>query len=389
MKDETKLTKVGGEFRNPYGYVNPPIFKGSTVLYETVQDIELSQNDSLKKNPPVYGRFGNPTGNSFEKAMAEIENGYDTVSTCSGLAAVTTSLLAFVKSKDHILIPDSVYWPTKNFCLGLKNLGVEVEFYHPQMGAKIETLIRPETKVIYLESPGSILFEIQDVPAIVEVAKRYKIITMIDNTCSTPLNFKPLNFGVDISLHSATKFISGHSDSFLGVIICNEATYPVVRKFSMLLGQCASSEDMYQGLRGLRTMAARMQKQEQNALTIAKWLRNRNEVEQVFYAPLERGENNLLWKRDFQGASSLFSILLKPQFSKNHVDQMLNSLKIFGMGFSYGGFESLIVPMDPNHWRKYPVISTGQKLLRIYIGLEHVDDLINDLESAFKFFLKR
>lgn len=381
---DTKLVQVGSEPEQQYGFVNPPIYRGSTVLYSSIQSMEESQQDRLKRKLPAYGRFGSPTCRAFELALNELEGGFTAVCTVSGLAAITTAILAFVQAGDHILVSDSVYLPTRNFCNSLQRFGISAEYYDPCLGAGIKELLRPHTRLVFMESPGSMTFEIQDVPAISELCRARGIVTLIDNTWATPLFLKPLSLGVDVVVHSATKYITGHADSILGAIVCNEATYPEVRSTAIRLGQCAGADDVYLGLRGLRTLSVRLRQHQQQGLMLAEWLAERAEVSEVLHPGLPGYAGHALWKRDFKGASGLFGIVLRADFGKAAVDALLEALQLFGLGHSWGGFESLIVPGDPRAYR-LPGHWQGQgQLLRIHAGLEDIHDLKADLSEGFR-----
>lgn len=384
---ETTLIRVGNVPERQKGFVNPPLYRGSTVLYDSVSEMENSQMDGLKRTAPVYGRFGTPTTRSFEVAMTELEGGYDAVCTVTGLSAITTAILSFVQTGDHLLISDSVYLPTRNFCESLRRFGIDVEYYDPEIGHDIKNFFRPQTKLVFLESPGSLTFEIQDVPEIAKACRARGIVTMIDNTWATPCFYRPMEFGVDVVIHAATKYITGHSDSFLGVIVCNEACFTTVRSQAIRLGQCAGAEDIQLGLRGLRTLSLRLRKHQEQALGLAQWLSRRSEVAEVFHPALPGSVGHDLWKRDFKGSSGLFSIILQEGYEKSRVDTMLNVLRLFGLGHSWGGYESLIVPAQPEvyrtkgRWRKRGV------LLRLHAGLEDLEDLKADLAEGFRWLV--
>ncbi len=381
---ETTLIHSGNSPQDQNGFVSPPLYKASTVLYKSIEHLEESARDPMKNVGTVYGRFGTPSTRNFESAICQLESAYGAVCTGTGLSAITTAILAFAKSGAHILISDSAYFPTRRFCNSLRRFGVEVEYYDPLIGSRIERLIRPQTRLVYMESPGSLTFEVQDVPAIVAVCRQYGIVSMIDNTWATPLFFQPLKLGVNISIHSATKYITGHADSFLGIIACDDLTYSEVRACAIDLGQMASADDVHLGLRGLRTLAVRLRQHSEQALALAQWLKDRPEVETVFHPALAGGLGHENWKRDFSGSSGLFSIELKKKFQKNQVNQMVNALKIFGIGHSWGGFESLIVPADPSSFRTTGHWANKGEILRLHVGLENLQDLKADLENAFR-----
>ncbi|MBU8899580.1 cystathionine beta-lyase [Corallococcus sp. M34] len=381
---DTTLIHVGSNPAQQHGFVNPPLYRGSTVLYGSVQSMEETARDRLKRTLPAYGRFGSPTCRALESALAELEGGYASVCTVSGLAAITTAILAFVETGDHILVSDSAYMPTRNFCDSLRRFGIEAQYYDPCIGGAIEALLRPNTRLVFLESPGSMTFEVQDIPAISEVCRARGIVTLVDNTWATPLFLNPLTLGVDVVIHSATKYITGHADSLLGAIVCNEAIYPLVRASSIRLGQCAGADDVYLGLRGLRTLTVRLRQHQHQALTLAHWLVERREVAEVLYPALPGDRGHALWKRDFKGASGLLGVVLQPHHDKASVDAMLNALRLFGLGHSWGGFESLIVPGDPSAYRLPGQWQRSGALLRIHVGLEDMADLKADLAEGFR-----
>lgn len=362
------------------GTVNLPPFRASTILFEDVEDLNSGDPDWTKTR---YGRTGNPSSHAFEEAMAELEGGYRAVSFGSGLQAITTALQAFVRLGDHLLVTDSCYGPTREFCRDMLTAqGVEVEFYDPLVAGGIEALFRPNTRAVFLESPGSLSFEVQDVPAIARAARSRGIVTMVDNTWAAGWFFKPLAHGVDISIQAATKFIAGHADSNLGIAVCNEATYRPIKKAAILLGACAGSEDLYLGLRGLRTLGVRMERHQQTGLTLATWLTSRPEVARVVFPALPDDPGHALWKRDFTGACGLFTVELKP-IPRRAMAAMVDGLRLFGIGFSYGGFESLILPTSPAKSRSATEFKAEGPLVRIHCGLEEPADLIADLEQGF------
>lgn len=380
---DTKLTHLYKDPAAKDGFVNPPLYRGSTVLYQSVKHMEEVNADSLKLTAPAYGRFGTPASRLLEDTLNELEGGHGTVLTNSGLSAITTAILSLVKSGDHMLITDSCYWPTRNFSNFLQGLGIEAQYYDPCIGSAISTLIKSNTRLVFMESPGSMTFEVQDVPAIVKVCKERGVSTLIDNTWATPLYFHPLKFGVDISIHAATKYISGHADSFLGAIICSEEHFAKVRGTSIRLGQCAAPEDVNLSLRGLRTLSTRLRTHQAGALKLAAWLIDRKEVKEVLYPALPGSKGHEIWKRDFTGASGLFGMILNQDYKKHQVNAMVDGLKLLGLGHSWGGFESLILPGHPETFRLENSWMDKGPLLRIHVGLEDVRDLVGDLESGF------
>ena len=379
-RDRTKLTHSGNHPFDNHGIVNPPVYHASTVLYPTVADMELKE-----KNPfdyITYGRNGTPTTSAFEDAVAAIEEADHAISLPSGLAACAGALLSFLKAGDHVLMTDSAYGPTRRFCdQQLARLGIATTYYDPLIGAGIASLIQPNTRVIYLESPGSHTFEVQDVPAICKAAHERDCVTMIDNTWASPLFFKPFRHGIDISIHAATKSICGHSDAMIGVITMKEAHYKTAWTQIKGMGYCAGPDDCYLALRGLRTMNARLTQHQETALRVAKWLQARPEVERVLHPALPGCPGHELFKRDFLGSSGLFSIVLKP-CSHGQLAAMLDGLQFFGMGYSWGGYESLIVISHVENIRTVTPWKGDGPLLRLHCGLEDPDDLIADLEAG-------
>lgn len=378
----SRLIHAGSQPSQQHGYVNPPVVRASTVIYDDLAALDASQADPLRLNLPAYGRFGTPTVQAFEAALSELEGGHAAVVTCSGLAAITTAILSFVRAGDHLLVSDSVYLPTRKFCDSLAAFGVVTEYYDPHLGAGIEVLLRPNTRLVYMESPGSTTFEVQDVPAVSRVCRSRDVVTVIDNTWATPLFCRPLDLGADVVVHSASKYLTGHADSILGAIVCTEHTFAAVRGAAIRLGQCAGADDAYLGLRGLRTLGVRLRQHQQQALDLASWLQLRDEVSDVIYPALPGDPGHLLWRRDFTGAAGLFGVILNPRFEPPAVHAMLGRLRLFALGHSWGGYESLIVPAHPGPQRLPGQWSERGALLRLHIGLEDVDDLRADLAAG-------
>ncbi len=375
LKPATRLISAARDF-SEHGIVSPAVYHASTILYPTYE--------ALKERKQIYqyGRRGTPTSRSVEAAIATLENGFASKVSPSGLAAITTTLLAFLKPGDHLLVPDAVYAPVRTFCDGLlKNWGVTTEYYDPLLGGAISAFMRPTTRIVYCESPGSQTMEVQDIPAIAGVAHKRGAIVVVDNTWSGGRYFDVFAHGGDISVHAATKYIVGHSDAMMGAVTCNEATWPRFKDAYETLGQFAGPDDMYLTLRGLRTIDVRLERHMNNALAIADWLRGRSEVEEVLHPGLPGAQGHELWKRDFTGASGLFSVVLKPQ-SEAALGAFLDGLELFGMGYSWGGFESLCVPFKPLRTAK-PWSRQGT-CLRFHIGLEDPDDLKADIEAGFQ-----
>jgi cystathionine beta-lyase len=381
-RPDTLLVSAGRDPQTNHGVVNPPVYHASTIVFPTVAELHASQK---KRDPRKtrYGRHGTPTTFALEEAIASLEGGAEAIAMGSGVAAITAVLTAFVKTGDHLLMVDTAYGPTRRFCdTVLKRFGVATTYYDPRIGAGIAELIRPNTRLIFLESPGSLTFEVQDVPAIAAVARKSGIVTAMDNTWATPFYFKPLAHGVDVSVLSATKYIGGHSDLMMGLITTTEAAYQPIRRAVEDFGGSAAPDDCYLALRGYRTLGVRLSRHQENGLKLAQWLYRRPEVARVLHPALPDSPDHALWRRDFTGASGLFAIELKP-VAGPAVEAMLDGLELFGMGYSWGGFESLILPADPSHYRTAVPWTAPGPLLRIHAGLEDPQDLIADLEAGF------
>ncbi|TGR33376.1 cystathionine beta-lyase [bacterium M00.F.Ca.ET.141.01.1.1] len=368
----TRLAHSGNNPHDYFGFVNPPVVHASTVLFPNAAAM------AARNQKYTYGTRGTPTTDALAQAIDALEGSAGTIVVPSGLAAVTIPLLAFVSAGDHLLIVDSVYHPTRNFAdTMLKRLGVEVEYYAPRIGAGIAALIKPNTKVVFTESPASNTFEVQDIPAIAKAAHAAGAIVMMDNTWATPLYFRPLDHGVDISIHAATKYPAGHSDVLLGTVSANEACWKQLYESFCTLGCCSGPDDVYQVLRGLRTMGVRLDHHQRSALAIASWLESQPGVARVLHPALPSHPDHDLWKRDFCGSSGIFSIVLAGGGQREQ-HAFLDALRIFGLGYSWGGYESLAVPV----WLVDRVVAKGPyegPLIRLQIGLEDVDDLKADI----------
>jgi cystathionine beta-lyase len=377
----TEVAHLGRDPKQHLGAVNTPVYRATTILFDTVAELEAAERGEYRGI--TYGLHGLPTVTDLQAAMAQLEGGYAALAVPSGLAAITLALLGTTRAGDHVLVTDAVYGPTRRFCDNqLKRFGVEVSYYDPLAGEGVEREFRSNTRVVFTESPGSLTFEVQDVPAIAEVAHAKGALVMLDNTWATPLGFPAFARGVDISLHAGTKYLGGHSDVLIGLVVCSEAAYRGLHRLWTDMGVSASSDDAFLALRGLRTLAVRLERHAQNALTIARWLRERPEVDEVIFPALPGSRGHELWQRDFTGACGLFGVILKP-VAKAHVDAMLDSLQLFKMGWSWGGFESLIIPANIERAKRTIRWDAGGPYLRLHVGLESVDDLIADLADGF------
>ena len=383
MKQDTKIVTTGRDPEANHGVVNAPVYHASTITFPTVAALEEAAHLRFKPGETYYGRYGTPTTFGFEESVAALEGGYRTVTTGSGKAAIVAALTAFLEAGDHLLMVDTTYGPTRSFCdKFLTRYGIETSYYDPLIGDGIGALIRPETKVVFTESPGSQTFEVQDIPAIADAAHEAGCVVMIDNTWASPLYFKPFAHGCDVSIQAATKYIVGHSDAMMGTITTTEAVHDQVRHAAFELGACAGPDDVYLAQRGLRTISVRLERHMRSGIAVAEWLRARPEVDRVLHPALPDDPGHALWKRDFEGASGLFGVVLK-QAPKAAVAAMLDGLKLYAMGYSWGGYESLIIPTDPAPMRTATPWTAAGPALRLHIGLEDVDDLIADLDAGF------
>ena len=383
-KPATRIVTAGRRAEWTQGIVNPPVWRASTILYDTVADLrDGMRGDS--HHQLHYGRRGTPTQWSLADALTELEPGAEgTFLYCSGVAAVTAALLSVLRPGDELLLVDSAYDPTTSFASGfLKRFGITTRHYDPMIGAGIADLIGDNTRAILLESPGSLTFEVQDVPAIVAAAKARGVVTLLDNTWATPLLFPAIERGIDLSILACTKYVVGHSDVMLGSVTAGLGFYDRLRTTSRQLGQVASPDDCWLGARGLRTMAVRLKQHEASALSVARWLADRPEVATVLHPALPTCPGHEFFVRDFKGASGLFSFALKDADEASRA-AFIDTLRLFGIGYSWGGFESLALPVDPR--RALGTTDHGGPLVRLHIGLEDIDDLIADLDHGFAAF---
>lgn len=365
--------------RDPFtssGFVNGPVYRGSTVLFPTLEKLKT------RDQPYTYGRRGNPTTTELEGALSDLEGGHRTILTASGYQAVTTAILAFVQAGDHILVTDSVYQPTRAFCdKHLSRMGVSTTYYDPLIGGAVADLITDKTRLVFTESPGSQTFEVQDIRAIAAAAKARGCWVLMDNTWASPLFFKPFQHGVDVSIHALTKHIVGHSDALLGAVIANARATPHVLAAREVLGVCPGSEETWLALRGLRTLDVRLARHQASALKVARWLSTHPAVARVLHPALPGCPGHELWARDFTGACGLFSVVLHPM-SERQLAAMLDHMRYFAMGYSWGGFESLVIPFDPRSYRTATSWDAPGPALRLHIGLEDVADLVRDLDQG-------
>jgi cystathionine beta-lyase len=382
----TRLSHAGRAGTKTHGFVNPPLHRGSTVLYENMAQRRAFMRSRFDQ-ALSYGLNGSATHHALENVIAEIEGGTRCQIVSTGLAACTVPLLAYLGAGDHVLVPDSVYGPVRSFCDGmLKRLGISTTYYRPEAtAAELAPLFRPNTRVLYLESPGSHSFEVQDVPALAACAHAREAAVLMDNTWGIHA-FQPFAHGVDVSIQALTKYVVGHSDVLLGSITTREeAHWRRVRDAALLLGQYASPDDCWLALRGLRTMAVRLDRQMQSGLEVAAWLAARPEVFRVLHPALPGAPGHDLWKRDFTGACSLFGVVFHPEFSVERTHRLVDSLKLFGIGASWGGYESLALPTTGFVARTAEGLDMfGGPMVRFHIGLEDPADLIADLEHAFR-----
>jgi cystathionine beta-lyase len=375
----TTLVTAGRDPKAYHGFVNPPVYHASTVLYPSAEDYVAHRSRYQ------YGRRGTPTTEALEQALQELEgpNCAGVSLLPSGLAAISSALLSVVHAGDHVLVTDSAYGPTRNFCEQvLTRLGVTTGYYDPAIGGAITELLRPNTRLVYLESPGSLSFEMQDTAAIAKAAHDKGVLVLMDNTWATPLYFRPLDHGVDLAIQAGTKYIGGHSDVMLGTVSANAATVATLKNTVRLSGLCEGPDDVYLGLRGLRTLGVRLERHYESGLAVARWLEARPEVLRMLHPALPNHPGHTIWKRDFTGASGLFSMVLKP-VPQTAYYAFLDTLELFGIGASWGGYESLAIPFDCAPFRTAKPWAPGGPTVRFHIGLEAVEDLLEDLERGF------
>ncbi|HLZ67697.1 MAG TPA: cystathionine beta-lyase [Aliidongia sp.] len=380
-KPGTVAVHAGRDPQAQFGMINPPVWHASTVLFPTLDALDRAVEQPFEGL--VYGLFGTPTAKALEEAVAAMEHADRAIAVGSGLAAIAVAIMPFVQAGDHLLVSDGAYGPTRHLCQSwFRRWGIETTYYDPMIGAGIAELIRPNTRLIHLETPSSLTFEVPDIPAIVQAAKARGVRTVVDNTWASPIFCQPMDFGVDAVILAGTKYIAGHSDVVIGFVATTEESWLPIKQAAAEFGHHATPDDCYLTLRGLRTAAVRLRQHEKSALEIAHWLSGRPEVRRVLHPALPDHPGHAHWRRDFTGSSGLFAIELRP-VSRAAVAAMVEGMSLFGIGFSWGGFESLILPFEPNALQRVSTIAHEGPLIRLHIGLEEVPDLIADLEGGF------
>ena len=388
MSDDTKLTHAGRHPKDNHGVVNPPVYHASTILFPTLKELRNFTGAKV-----TYGRHGTPGTFALNEAICALEHADYCLLASSGMQAITTAMLAFLKAGDHVLMVDTVYTPTRIFCdQALSALGIETTYYDPLVGSDITSLMRPNTRMVFTESPGSLTFEMQDIPAIVQAAKSFEtstqeVLIAMDNTWATPLFYKPLDHGVDLSIQAVTKYVGGHADVMLGTVCCKTPLAKDLENMRRYLGLSVAPDDVYLALRGLRTLSVRLERHQKNAFVVADWLQSQDLVDRVFYPALQSDAGHEIWQRDFTGACGLFGFSLKAG-TDDQMAAMLDHMALFGMGFSWGGYESLLIPIMLKGSRTATKWETSGPCFRIHVGLEDPGDLITDLEAGFERFRK-
>jgi len=385
-RKDTVLTHAGNHPDANHGVVNPPVYHASTIVFPTVKEFEERGHNPYEG--VQYGRTGTPTTMAFEEAITAMHKGFKTVAYPSGLAAISGALLSVLKAGDEVLVVDSVYAPSrKRVCDNLlARLGVDTRYYDPLVGAEISEILGAKTRAVFMESPGSLTFEMQDVPAIAKVCRDNGVVSIIDNTWSSPYFFQPLEHGVDIVVEAATKYVVGHSDAMLGTAtVADEDLFRNIKSTANSLGYSAAPDDCYLGTRGLRTLSVRLQRHQENAMKVATWLREQRQIDRVLYPALPEDPGHAIWTRDHSGASGLFGVVFKPA-PEGAVEAMLDDLELFGIGASWGGYESLAIPTQPGPLRTATAWPYKGPSIRLHIGLEDPDDLITDLKAGLDRF---
>ena len=385
FSSSTRLAVGGRSGEVNRGAVNPPVVHVSTFLFDSLKEMQRVSVRPTDRGGQYYGRVGTATTRALEDAITLIDGGAGCVLFPSGLSAIASALLSFIEKGDHLLMLDSCYGPTRTFCDNrLKALGIEVRYYDPMIGAGISSLIQDNTRCIFLESPGSITFEVQDIPAMCKAARDAGVTTLLDNTWASPLYFDAFGHGVDVSIQAGTKYLSGHADVMMGTVSAQQPGHlQRVRDLAFDMGLHAAPDDCFLLLRGIRTLELRLEKHHRSALKLVQWLQDLPEVRKVLHPALPGCPGHEFWKRDFKGASGLFAVVIDPVNTEN-LGVMLDHMQLFGMGYSWGGFESLMIPMKPESVRSVSGNAVDGTLLRIHAGLEDPNDLISDLDSGFE-----
>ncbi len=383
-KIDNQLAHLGRQQSGNGRLVNLPLSQGSTMLFDSLEHFERSRNDRYQTDTLYYGRYGNEASFALESMMATLEGADHCISVSSGLTAVTVALMAATKSGDHLLVADTVYGPTRSFCDSvLSRFGVEITYFDPMIGADLSSLIKSNTTAVMLEAPGTGTFEVPDLPRLASVCKDKQILTILDGTWATPVFCQPLSLGIDVVVHSGSKYISGHSDVMIGFIVCNNAHYQSMRKMVLAIGDRAGSQDIFLTLRGLRTLQLRMQNHESAGIELVNWFRQQPLVSRVLHPTQPDCPGHEFWARDFNGSSGLFSVLFK-QDSVEKIHKFIDGLEMFGLGVSWGGFESLALPMNPTSMRTANPWTESGSLVRFSIGNENREDLKADLTQAME-----
>ena len=383
-KPATRLAHLGNRPFENHGVINPPVYHASTIAFETLDALK-TRHKSKDPRAVSYGRHGTPTTHAVEETVAELEGGAGAMAVSSGLAAVSLAMMSQLRPGDHVLVSDSVYSPVRKLCDEvLAALDIRCDYFQPTIGEGIGELLTPQTRLVYLESPGSHTFEITDVPGVMRALEgRDDIVTVFDNTWATPLFFRPFDHGVDIVVHAATKYLGGHSDLMMGIAVCNERTHASVKRYRDLVGHCAAPDDAYLVQRGIRTLDVRLERHRRNGLILAKWLEARPEVVRVIHPELPSHPQHATWKRDFSGSNGLFSFILDAD-DEGALATFLEALELFAMGASWGGYESLALPFEVSRYRSVAPLPEAGFLVRLHAGLEDPEDLIQDLEAGFE-----
>ena len=386
IRQRTTLVHAGRDKKYRQGAVNIPPYRASTVIFESLAEYRGWDREFRGF---VYGRLGSPNSLAMEEAYSELSGAYRSVATNSGMSAINIAASAFLNQGDHVLVTEGSYEPAGLFFTNhLAPFGVEVEFFSPIIGEGIAARLKPSTRVVYLEAPSTTTFEIHDIELLVRIVREKSsqmgtnITIVLDNTWAGPLFFRPLEHGIDVEVQAATKYIVGHSDAMLGIVACTKDSYKAVKASALFQGISAGPEECYLGLRGMRSMAVRMEQQFQNAMEIADWLHNHPTVKAVLYPPSPFSRYHDLWKKTFSGGGSLMGIILDKQYPEDALAHLFDHMELFAMGYSWGGYESLLIPTKLQKFRVSNVEYYDNTLLRLHAGLEDVADLIEDLEKG-------